>query len=524
MHKTERMKILKKIKFMVALTLAVFCLAGSMSLSAYAADKKITIPKKDRDVLVVGAENEPGGLDISNQTTQGAMTAASPAFETLIKKNDETGEYEPWLATEWKWIDDKTLAITIRDDVYFHNGEKLTAEDVKYTIARLAKGSATASLYSSFDGANSKVIDDTHIEIPFKDVCAPAIALLSSPGANVVNKKYVEEVGDAAFNRKPVGTGPFKFVSWVSGDSITYERFDKYWGKTSEYKTLLLRILPDLSARMMAVENGDVDIALILLPTFTEKLKAGEVPGVDLYAVPGVYMYWLAMNENFEPFKNLKVRQAIAHAVDTSQVAAASWGANCTVLSSIAPKSCWGYKEAEPFEYNIAKAKELLKEAGYPNGFEVTYIVSEVTNPSNAAEAVQALLSQIGIRCKLEKYTTSTWQAKVLDGSATLSFGGLTVSTGDISQAVMHLASTSPQITYRWNDPKMDGMIELGMKELDPEKRYQIYSELQDHVLENVYDIPILNTLYTFACRDYVKGFVPHSRMLLDWASITFTE
>ena len=149
---------------------------------------QVTIKKADLNTFTVGTENEPGGLDMTTQSTMGAMVAAKPIYETLIKMDGSTGEFLPCLATEWAWEDDLTLAVTLRDDVTFHNGDKLTAEDVKYTLTRLANGKVTASLYANFDGPNSIVVDDTHIKIKFSSACAPAISLLSSPGANIVCK------------------------------------------------------------------------------------------------------------------------------------------------------------------------------------------------------------------------------------------------------------------------------------------------------------------------------------------------
>ncbi|MCI8422254.1 MAG: ABC transporter substrate-binding protein [Lawsonibacter sp.] len=482
----------------------------------------ITIPKADKNTFTLGTENEPGGLDMTTQSTMGAMVAAKPVYETLIKMDGETGEFLPCLATQWEWEDDLTLAVTLRDDVFFHNGDKLTAEDVQYTITRLSSGAVTASLYSSFDGPNSVVVDDTHIKIKFSSACAPAISLLSSPGANVVCKRWVEQVGSNEFNRNPCGTGPFQFVEWVAGDHITYQRFDNYWGDKPVYQNLVLKPITDMTARMIAVESASVDAVITLTPSFTQKLLNNQVEGVQLKYVPGTYIFWLAMGESFEPFQDVRVRKAIAHAIDMNQVAAASWGANCVVMDSLYPKPAWGYSPTEMWNYDPSLAKELLAQAGYPNGFDVTFAVSEATNPSNAAEVIQAMLKEVGINMSIEKYTAATWQTMTLEGTTDFSFGGLTISTADASQVVSHLNSSASQITYRWNDPALDTMIASGMCELDEGKRAEIYQEIQRYVFENVYDIPVLNTYCTLACRDYVQGLESDSRMLLDFASVSF--
>lgn len=482
----------------------------------------ITIKKADMNTFTLGTENEPGGLDMTTQSTMGAMVAAKPIYETLIKMDGETGDFLPCLATQWEWEDDLTLAVTLRDDVLFHNGEKMTAEDVKYTITRLSAGAVTASLYSSFDGPNSVVVDDTHIKIKFSSPCAPAISLLSSPGANIVCKSWVEQVGDNDFNRNPCGTGPFKFVEWVAGDHIMYQRFDDYWGDKPVYQNLVLKPITDMTARMIAVESASVDAVITLTPSFTQKLLNNQVEGVQLKYVPGTYIFWLAMGEDFQPFQDVRVREAIAHAIDMNQVAAASWGANCVVMDSLYPKPAWGYSPTEMWSYDPALSKELLAQAGYPNGFDVTFAVSEATNPSNAAEVIQAMLREVGINMSIEKYTAATWQTMTLEGTTDFSFGGLTISTADASQVVSHLNSTASQVTYRWNDPALDEMIASGMRELDETRRAEIYQEIQSYVLENVYDIPVLNTYCTLACRDYVQGLESDSRMLLDFASVSF--
>ena len=482
----------------------------------------ITIKKADMNTFTLGTENEPGGLDMTTQSTMGAMVAAKPIYETLIIMDGKTGELLPCLATQWEWEDDLTLAVTLRDDVVFHNGEKMTAEDVKYTISRLNSGAVTASLYGSFDGPNSIVVDDTHIKIKFSSACAPAISLLSSPGANIVCKSWVEQVGDNDFNRNPCGTGPFQFVEWVAGDHIKYQRFDSYWGDKPVYQNLVLKPITDMTARMIAVESASVDAVITLTPSFTQKLLNNQVEGVQLKYVPGTYIFWLAMGEKFEPFQDVRVREAIAHAIDMNQVAAASWGANCVVMDSLYPKPAWGYAPTDMWSYDPALAKDLLAQAGYPNGFDVTFAVSEATNPSNAAEVIQAMLKEVGINMSIEKYTAATWQTMTLEGTTDFSFGGLTISTADASQVVSHLNSGASQVTYRWNDPALDAMIASGMSELDEDKRAEVYQEIQSYVFEHVYDIPVLNTYCTLACRDYVQGLESDSRMLLDFASVSF--
>ena len=212
--------------------------ASTASTSATAAEAAQSGNIKDNVTVVL--KGEPSNIDPHGNTELVAMETQVQIFETLVKK-DENGEIVPCLAERWEQIDDCTTRFYLRDDVTFHNGEKLTADDVVYTIQRATEMPSSAAIFSAFDGENTKAVDDLTVDVVTKEPFAAVLNYLASTRGGIVCKKAVEEMGDDAFGRAPVGTGPFMFDNWVTGTSITLKRNDNYWGDKPAYSTLTLK-------------------------------------------------------------------------------------------------------------------------------------------------------------------------------------------------------------------------------------------------------------------------------------------
>ena len=462
----------------------------------------------DKDELNYGMHQEPAKLDPQADSLLVTCLTNRQIYDSLVTKDSTTGEILPSLATEWEWVDDVTLHMTLREDAYFHNGDQLTSEDVVYTIKRAANGAASKALFTTFDTENCKALDTFKVEIKMKQPFGAALSMLSTAKACIVSKNYCESVDENTFNRQPIGTGPFKFVEWVTGERITLERNDNYWGQTSSYKTLNLRPITDATARAIELESGGLDILDSMNSADLVRFEAD--PNIDVYTVAGTKINYFVTSEADPVLSNPKVREAFAHAIDQEGVCAMGFGETAAVATSTMASTITGYKNMGLYEYNLDKAKACLKEAGYENGFEFVMVVPSMNTNIKTAEAIQACLSQIGVTMNIETYDAATWQSMSRDGSAVASLQNLTVDSFDPDHTYMNLTKNSSMAISRTSDAKLNELLDAGRAELDPEKRNEIYAEVQEYMYANFMWIPIAEPIINYAAQPYVKGFVPH--------------
>lgn len=473
-----------------------------------------------RDILVYGLNQEPAKLDPQYDSLLVTSLVNKQIYDTLLRKDDTTGELVPWLATEWEWVDDTTLSLTLRDDVYFHNGERFTAEDVVYTINRCVNGSATASLFRSFDAENTKALDEKHVEIKMLEPFGATLNVLANVKASIVCKSYCESVDESAIGREPVGTGPFCFVDWVDGDSITLTRNDSYWNHKPAYKDLKLRVLSDATARAIELETGGVDIIDTMNTADIERFGTDE--NIQLHLMESTKLNYLVFNEDIEAFRNEKVRLAIAHAIDMPNVAEVAFGAAGTLAKSSMATSIFGYKEEGVYTYDVELAKQLMSEAGYADGFSYTMVVANMSSNVRTAEAVQSYLKEINITVNIETYDAATWMSMCRDGSADSSLYSLTVDTCDPNHNYMNLYEDSGSITIRTKDETVNELLNKGRGELDETKRKEIYAQIQDYIFEHAIEIPVVQPVINYATQPYVKGFVPNVAVQPDLTLVYF--
>lgn len=475
--------------------------------------------KKDYDTLVYAMNTEPARLDPQNDALLNTMLVNKQIFNTLVVKDPLSGEISPSLATSWKWVNDKTLLLTLRDDVYFHNGTKMTAEDVLYTIRRFPKGIATGSLFSSFDTENSRVIDQNHVEIRLKETYGPALNMLTSMKAAIVNKKYCESTPEAKLNRAPIGTGPFSFVSWVSGDRITLLRNESYWGEKPSYKNLIMRVVTDATARTIELETGGVDIIDTLNGKDIDRFTSG-VKGVNIYTVPGYKVHYLTFNEKDPILSKEKVRLAFAHAINMPSVIKVAFGSSAIPATSSMATTIFGYKKQGFYEYNPEYAKQLLADAGHANGFATEIILPDVSYNIRLGEAMQAMLSKIGVKMEIKIVDAATWQAMNREGKAMLSINNLTADTGDPNHNYMNLYGKGNMQSVRSTDPTVNTLLDKGRAELDTNKRKAIYGELQDYLFKHAVWIHMSEPVISFATRSYVTDFIPDAGVQVDLSRV----
>lgn len=479
-----------------------------------------TTGKADKDSLVYAVAAEPGKLDPQNNAIIPGIMIEKQIFDTLIVKTP-AGEFEPGLALTWEWADATHLKMTLREGVKWHDGTDFTADDVAFTISRFAAGTATSSLYSAFDSEGTKVDGPHDITIAFKYEFAPAINFLSHGRAYIVSKNYVETNGDQHLEQNPMGTGAFKFKEWVIGNYVSMERNDEYWGAAPSFKNLMVRFITDDTARMIALETGEVDIASEIQAEDVTKAVDGKIPGVIGHITPSYKVWRLDFNENFEPFQKKEVRLAMAHAVDWVAACEVAGGLTVEAAQSCLASTVFGYQPQGIYEYNPEKAKQLLAEAGYPDGFEVTCVEEEIQVAVRMLEACQAYFDAVGIKMNIEVVDTPTWVEALTKGNSMLTVGNMTAMTGDPMHTLNGTVLAASAVTGKVTDAKYNELFDKGNAELDVEKRAEIFAELQSYVFENAFQIPMYQQIITYGTRDYIEGFIPDAGLQVDCRVIT---
>lgn len=331
------------------------------------------------------------------------------SFDTLVKRNflanaEYTGkEFVPGLATGWERLDDLTMVLTLRDGVKFQNGDPLTAEDVKFSFERIQNAE---SLYVNARGhlsniASVEVVDEKTVKIVTKTPDAALLDLLAYPGTSIVPKNYYESIGFEAFGQKPIGTGPYQIVSFVPDQALKFTAFKDYWDGAPPASSLTFNIVPEVTARITALANGEVDIATSIPP---DQIQA--VDALDGVSVKSVLVNSHILNYNtFHPVLNKKLRQAMNLAIDRELLSQALWLGSAKVLPGHQYEE-WGplFNADRPgFGYDLDKARELIAESGY-NGEEITFHSHPVyyTNGLASAEAIVEMWRKAGLNARVQ--------------------------------------------------------------------------------------------------------------------------
>src|SRR2546427_63310 len=396
----------------------------------------------------------------------------------------------PSLAESWTVSKDHlTHEFVLRSGVRFHNGEPLTAEDVKFSFERY-RGAAAKTLKERV--AAVEVVDPGRVRFRLRQPWPDFLTFYTTAtGAGwIVPKKYVDKVGDDGFKKAPVGAGPYKFVSFTPGVEIVMEAFDQYWRKRPNVRRLVFKVIPDESTRLAALKRGEVDIVYSIRGALAEELR--RTPGVQLKATVLQGTFWVYFPEQWDPkspWHNLKVRQAVNVAFDRQAINQAETLGYSRITYNIVPDIFEFFWKPPAVAYDPAKAKQLLAEAGYPNGFDAGEYFCDVAY-ANIAEAVQNYLHAVGVRTKLRPLE----RAAFFSGYGEKKFKNIIQgASGAFGNAATRLeAFVAAGGTYVYGSyPDIDGPFREQAAELDPKRREAMLHRIQQLVHERVIYAPI---------------------------------
>jgi peptide/nickel transport system substrate-binding protein len=410
----------------------------------------------------------------------------------------------PSLAESWSASEDGlTYEFVLRKGAKFHNGDDVTAEDVKFSFERY-RGSAHNAIKDRVAAVETP--DPRHVRFQLKQPWPDFMTFyVGATGAGwIVPKKYVESVGEDGYKRAPVGAGPYKFVSFKPGQELTLEAFDQYWRKTPSVRRLVFRVIPDESTRLAALKRGEVDIAYSFRSELAEELERSK--GLTTKSAVIDVPLWLYFPEQWDPkspWHDERVRRAASLAIDHDTINQAAMLGHARVTGSIIPDNFDFYWKPPAPAYDPAKAKQLLAEAGYPKGFDAGDYFCDISF-STYAEAVVNNLQAVGIRTRLRPLE----RAAFFRGYAEKSFKNLIqASSGAFGNAATRLeAFVAKGGAYVYGTyPDIDALFEQQAAELDRKRREAILAKIQQLVHERTIYAHILQIAFISGVGPRVK-------------------
>ncbi|HMH78298.1 MAG TPA: ABC transporter substrate-binding protein [Candidatus Udaeobacter sp.] len=413
------------------------------------------------------------------------------AVHDALVKPMPGGLNTPSLAESWQESKDHlTFTFTIRKNARFHNGEPVTAEDVKFSFERYRGASASLLKEKVKD---VQVLAPNQVRFVLKEPWGDFMTFYgttASGAAWIVPKKYVQQVGEDGFKTAPVGAGPYKVVSFKPGVEIVMEAFDGYWRKAPSVKRLVMRSMPEETTRAAALRNGEVDIVYLLTGPTAEAIQ--KTAGFKVVAPLLSGAFWLELPDQWDPkspWHDRRVRLAASHAIDRQAVNQAETLGFSRLTGSIVPRIFQYAVAYDPPAYDPARAKKLLAEAGYPNGFDGGDF-SPFPPYDSMGEAIQGYLQAVGIRTRIRSmeraaYFTA-WREKKLHGV-------ILVITATFGNAATRLEPyvTKDGIYSYGSRPEIDDLYVRQDREPDPKKREALVGQIQKTLHEQVMNIPI---------------------------------
>ncbi|MDD5917902.1 MAG: ABC transporter substrate-binding protein [bacterium] len=456
-----------------------------------------------KDTLTVALKAEPDTLDPQGTSQVVAFAVQMNIFDTLVRK-DENGEIIPWLADEWERLDNLSVKFHIRDNAKWSDGTDVTAEDVKFSIARASVNPTSTGTMGVFDGDNTEVVDEKTVIVRTKTEFSSFFNYLASSRGSIVCKAAVEAMGEAEYGRMPVSSGFVKVDSWETGNAITCSRNEYFWGDPAEYENLVFRFITETASRAIELEAGTVDF--IYDPGVTDCNRLKDDENFALYATDGYGMMQVLFNLSDPVMDNVNLRKALCHSVDIVAIAKAIYGDYATPAAGQFATPITNFLDIGVYAYDVELAKEALKEAGYENGVTLSVLINQSQDINDLAVMCKDYWSKIGINAEINTVASSEWVAAMRRGEAQIgpSFG--TITTGDPGHA-LNMFNIVPNQMCHPKDEHANELLAKAKATYDDAERDAVYKELQQYCSDQYMQIPIATKKTMYLASAKVEGF-----------------
>ena len=473
-------------------------------------DKKETIQNKEDKTITIAEKAEIKTLD-PQKTVDSASLSVIQMINQKLFKIDNDGNIIPEIAEEVTKVDTKTTLIKIKKDLFFSNGEPVTVDDVLFSLNRAKESPRMTQDFYMIESFEK--VDDATIKVKTFYEAGNLLHKLASMGASIMNKKALEEN-----ENNIIGSGMFKLKEWVAGDRIVLERNEYFKEANSNIKEIIIKFIPEANSRMIMLETGEVDIAEALLPLDFQKISKEDDKFTTVEMQSSSNMF-IGFDLRDKHLSDKRVRQAIAYAINNQDIVDSIYNGSATVATSPIPKITTGHNEnSNPYEQNIEKAKELLAEAGYPNGFDIVLNVNEDNQRVDTAVVIQDNLKAIGINVQIKTYQWASYVAFVENPSQEkgMFLMAWNIANDDPDELLYPLYHSS-QIDAHTNvvfykNEDFDSLISKARETIDKEKRIDLYKKAQDIIQEDLPHYAILYPMQNFAYKKNIKGIEVNKR------------
>ncbi len=459
-----------------------------------------------KDTLVIAFKASPTNLDsrVGNDNPSGRMFDL--IYSGLIKVTPNM-DYAPDVAEKWETPDDKTIVFHLNPNAKFQNGQPVKAADVKWTYDSLMAPDFVTSKKSGYSAVDHIEAPDDHTVI-FK-------LKETNPGIfdNLTLGILPTGADTNVYKTKPIGAGPYKVVDFRADDRIVLEAFDQWHSGAPKIKHVVVRIIPDATTMVLELRRGTVNFEVNSIP-FENVAEFDNKSHFKIVKTPGSVYQYIAFNLRDPILSKIKVRQAIAHAIDRERIIRDIQRGYAAPTDTMFALGHWTRADNLPtYPYDPSKAKQLLAQAGYPNGFSVTFRTTTDAEANSRAQVIQQMLKQVGIDMRIQSTETTTFMADIQKGNFQLySLSRNGIQDPDFYYVILYSKNIPPEGQNRgyYRNPEVDRLILEGRSTFDREKRRKAYVEIQKIVQQDLPYISLYLQTNVAVMRSNIDGYVQY--------------
>lgn len=489
--------------------------------------------------LIEARVKDAVSLDAATAVDGLSLNVTSEIFENLVRFRPGSFQVEPQIARSWRMASNgKRWTFNLRPGLRFSDGTPLDAQAVKFNFDRWRlvdnpyHRNGVYAYYADMFGGLPGNIGEVRVEGPLqvsfvlKRPQGPFLRNIAMPSFGIGSPTAIRNDSEG-YALKPVGSGPYTVTEWVKDDHITLQANPQYAGAKPAYKSIVIRDIPDPATSVLSLQKGDVDI--LTDPRPDDATALSKQRGITIYHQPSNNNSYIAMNLEKRPFEKLKVRQAVAYAINISAIVKGFYASGATVADNWTPPGMLGENpRVKAYPYDPVKAKELLKQAGLGRGFatQLYYPTAPrpyMPEPQRIAEAIQADLKKVGIELTLQPFEFGVFLEKVQNGEHPMCLIGWTGDNGDpdnffyplLDQDSAH--KPNAQNYAFWRDPAFHKLMVDGQTTIDELKRARIYQRANALVREQAPAIPIVHTTVPVAFKSSIAGYISRPDSIINF-------